>query len=126
MARLLEYRLRPIPMNLTLARVPGSHVLLFSCNGLNFLLEQQGAPHPCRAFVFVGTGGDFELPMKPCRSRRADSRAWQDCRELPWLTQPSPRLLAALSTIVFPIMSEAVAAGDGTFSTCSTLPEGTN
>ena len=39
--------------------------------------------------------------------------------------QERPRLSAAISTIALPIVSDAVAAGDGTFSTCSTLPDGT-
>jgi hypothetical protein len=37
-----------------------------------------------------------------------------------------PRSLAAMSTMAFPMVSEAVAAGEGTFRTCSIFPEGTN
>lgn len=40
--------------------------------------------------------------------------------------QFSPRFFPAISTIAFPIISEAVAAGEGTFSTCKIFPEGTN
>src|SRR6266487_3934835 len=40
--------------------------------------------------------------------------------------QERPRLAAAVSTIALPMVSEAVAAGEGTLRTCSTLPEGTN
>ena len=38
----------------------------------------------------------------------------------------SPKFAAAVSTIALPMVSEAVAAGDGTFRTCSILFEGTN
>jgi len=38
----------------------------------------------------------------------------------------SPRSTAAVSTIDFPMLSDAVAAGDGTLRTCSILPDVTN
>lgn len=38
----------------------------------------------------------------------------------------NPRPAAAVLTMLRPITSEAVAAGEGTLSTCNILPEGTN
>jgi hypothetical protein len=38
----------------------------------------------------------------------------------------NPQFSSAVQTIVRPISREAVAAGEGTFSTCSMFPEGTN
>ena len=91
-----------------------SRVPLFNCDALNFLLDLPRVPHPSFAFC-AKEGGDFDFPSS--RNEELTFNAWENCVKIRRLTQASPRLPAAVSTIVLLIISEAVAAGDGTFST---------
>lgn len=70
MRTLLCYRLRPISMQLTLARVPMPHVLLFSYDELDFLLDGFGSihnvlgwqrAHPVLVVLWPEQDGDFDF-----------------------------------------------------------------
>ncbi len=130
-----------------LARAISSIALLFRSPGSVFLILLQGSEHVGTAAT--GCPGEQSSPAtlveragEPEGNPSGDSLGRADipspglCRTIqisPKLIfagsqpcpQERPRLSAAISTIALPIVSEAVAAGDGTFSTCSTLPDGT-
>jgi hypothetical protein len=82
----------------------------------------------CSFFLsaYRGSVPDHSIPTQQCLPLRLSSENYRHTASQGVNTYDKPKLAAAVSTMALPIIREAVAAGDGTFITCSTLPDGTN